>query len=105
MPIKGSAIVFALSAMMASPIFAQDPDPTDAASVALIETVANSLGILVDNFGCNTQALINYSGRITPGEGWAAQVQGLWGDTTLGLSYFSRTSHGFYYDVGGGGSF
>ena len=57
-----SAVVFALSATMASSTFGQEPDPTDAASVALIETVANSLGVLVDTFGCNTQALINYNG-------------------------------------------
>ncbi len=100
-----SAVVFALSATMASSTFGQEPDPTDAASVALIETVANSLGVLVDTFGCNTQALINYNGRITPAEGWTVRVQGLWGDTILGLNYFSRSADGFYYDIGGGGFF
>ena len=103
--IRVSTVVFALTATMASSTFAQEPDPTDAASVALIETVANSLGVLVDSFGCNSQALVNYNGRITPGEGWTAQVQGLWGDTILALNYFSRSSDGFYYDIGGGGFF
>ena len=103
--IRVSAVAFALAATIASPTFAQEPDPTDAASVALIETVLNSMGVLVDTFGCNTLATINYSGRITPGEGWAARVQGLWGDTILDLNYFSRSLDGFYYDIGGGGSF
>jgi hypothetical protein len=103
--IRVTAVVFALAATIASSTFGQEPDPTDAASVALLETVVNSLGVLVDSFGCNTQAAFNYNGRITPGEGWTAHVQGLWGDTTLALNYFSRSSDGLHYDIGGGGFF
>ena len=98
-------LAVAMTATLGVSAFAQDPGPIEESSIAVIESVLSSAGVLVDNFGCNTQAIINYSGRITLGEGWSAQMQGLWGDTSLTLNYFSNSPDGYHFNVGGGGNF
>ncbi len=97
------AIVFAFAA--AVPAFAQEPimDEKEAGTAMLAETVASSVMVLVDNFGCDPMASVNYSGQVRS-DGWSVAIGGNYTGRPLALNY-TASFFDVFFDVSGSGSF